>query len=216
RRRNRQCCRSSRGRTRSRSRTSRRVSRSRSTAASVPTCSSARMARAEAGCTRTRDAADAAIRRTTGRRTGTHKFPATGKFVRSKGMKGGPRERDRLLRTGARVISQRCSLTHSTRGWTMRGRILITALFLAAVPAAASAQIGVSAGAGVAIPTGDFGDFVDTGLHLQGSLNIGLPLLPDVRIDGMYETYDGDADVSSDIIGGSVNLLLDMPLVVIK
>lgn len=98
----------------------------------------------------------------------------------------------------------------------MRGRILITALFLAAVPAAASAQIGVSAGAGVAIPTGDFGDFVDTGLHLQGSLNIGLPLLPDVRIDGIYETYDGDGNVSSDILGGSVNLLLDMPLVVIK
>ncbi len=98
----------------------------------------------------------------------------------------------------------------------MRGRILFTALFLAIVPAAASAQISVGAGVGAAFPTGDFGDFVDTGLHAQASLNIGLPLLPDVRIDGIYQTYSGEGDLGTDIMGGGVNLLLDMPLVVIK
>lgn len=98
----------------------------------------------------------------------------------------------------------------------MRGRILVAALFLAMVPAAASAQIGVGAGVGAAFPTGDFGDAVDPGLHVQASLNIGLPLLPDVRLDGIYQTYSGDGDSSVDVLGGGVNLLLDMPLVVIK
>ena len=93
-------------------------------------------------------------------------------------------------------------------------RVLFTAAFLAALPAAASAQFAV--GVGAAIPTGDFDDAVDTGLHLQGSFNIGLPLLPDVRIDGIYQTYSGGDDVSTDILGGGVNLLLDLPLVVIK
>ncbi len=95
-------------------------------------------------------------------------------------------------------------------------RILLSALFVAALPAAASAQFQV--GVGAAVPTGDFGDLFGTGLHAQASYNIGLPLLPDVRIDGVYQTYDaeGDADVSTDIIGGGVNLLLDLPLVIIK
>lgn len=98
----------------------------------------------------------------------------------------------------------------------MRARILFTALFLAILPAAASAQVGFGAGVGAAFPLGDFGDGFDTGIHGQASLNIGLPLLPDVRIDGIYQTYSGAGDASADILGGSVNLLLDMPLVVIK
>ncbi|HEU5209620.1 MAG TPA: outer membrane beta-barrel protein [Longimicrobiales bacterium] len=98
----------------------------------------------------------------------------------------------------------------------MRGRILLTAMFLALVPAAANAQISVGAGVGAAFPTGDFGDGVDTGLHFQGSLNVGLPMLPDVRLDGIYQTYSAGDDASVDILGGGVNLLLDMPLVVIK
>lgn len=92
-------------------------------------------------------------------------------------------------------------------------RFLFTAVFLAALPAAASAQF--QAGVGTAIPTGDFGDVYDPGLHLQASFNIGLPLLPDVRIDGIYQKFDGDG-ASTDVVGGGVNLLLDLPLVVIK
>ncbi|NLG62073.1 MAG: porin family protein [Candidatus Cloacimonetes bacterium] len=98
----------------------------------------------------------------------------------------------------------------------MRGRFLFTALFLALLPAAASAQLSVGVGVGAAIPTGDFGDAVDTGLHFQGSLNIGLPLLPDLRVDGIYQRYSAGDDANVDILGGGVNVLLDMPLVVIK
>lgn len=122
----------------------------------------------------------------------------------------------RLLRTYCVVSSERCSLTHFREVSFMRGRILFAALFLAVVPTAASAQIGVGAGVGAAFPTGDFGDAVDPGLHVQASLNIGLPMLPDFRLDGIYQTYSGDGDTSVDVLGGGVNVLLDMPLVVIK
>jgi hypothetical protein len=94
-------------------------------------------------------------------------------------------------------------------------RMVLTALVLAVLPGAASAQFQV--GGGFAIPTGDAGDVLNTGLHAQASFNLGLPLLPDLRLDGIYQTYDAEVgDGSTDVLGGSVNLLLDLPLVVIK
>lgn len=92
-------------------------------------------------------------------------------------------------------------------------RLILAAAFLAALPAAASAQFQV--GVGAAIPTGDLADAYDTGLHFQGSFNIGLPVLPDIRIDGIYQKFDNDAS-NTNVLGGGVNLLLDLPLVVIK
>lgn len=92
-------------------------------------------------------------------------------------------------------------------------RILFSALLLGVLPAAASAQLSV--GAGPAFPTGDFGDAYDTGLHLQASVNVPLPMLPDIRIDGMYQRYSGDV-ADADILGGGVNVLFDLPLVAIK
>src|SRR5690606_38143442 len=43
-----------------------------------------------------------------------------------------------------------------------------------------------------------------------------LPLLPDLRVDGIYQRYTAGEDANVDILGGGVNVLLDMPLVVIK
>lgn len=94
-------------------------------------------------------------------------------------------------------------------------RLLFSVLFLGVLPAAASAQFQV--GVGAAIPTGDFADAYDTGLHAQASLNFGLPMLPDVRVDGIYQKYSGDGDIpDTDILGAGVNVLFDLPLVAIK
>lgn len=92
-------------------------------------------------------------------------------------------------------------------------RLILAAAFLVALPAAASAQFQL--GVGAAIPTGDLADAYDTGLHFQGSFNIGLPVLPDLRIDGIYQKFDNDVSNTS-VLGGGVNVLLDLPLVVIK
>lgn len=93
-------------------------------------------------------------------------------------------------------------------------RVTLALLITLVAPVAAHAQLGIAAG--TAIPSGDFADIVDPGIHVQASYNLALPLLPDFRVDGMWQRYDEIAGGSARVLGGSANVLLDLPLLVIK
>ena len=93
-------------------------------------------------------------------------------------------------------------------------RHIALAVLLLAAPVPSHAQLGIAAG--TAIPSGDFADVVDPGLHVQGSFNLGLPLLPDFRLDAMWQRYSEITGGNARLLGASANVILDLPLLVIK
>jgi hypothetical protein len=93
-------------------------------------------------------------------------------------------------------------------------RTTLVVLLLTAIPAVAQAQLGIAVG--IAQPSGDFADVVDSGVHVQGSFNLGLPLLPDFRLDAMWQRYDQVGSGSARLLGASGNVILDLPLIAIK
>lgn len=99
----------------------------------------------------------------------------------------------------------------------MRGKTMLAmgaALALAVVPAAASAQLlSIGIGGGPSTPLGDFGDEAGTGFHVQGSLGLGLPLLPiGARGDVMYQQFPDEHSGTFRQVGGMANATLGLPL----
>ena len=96
----------------------------------------------------------------------------------------------------------------------MKRVALVVSLALAALPLAASAQVGFGAAAGASLPTGDFGKNANTGYHAQVSLDVGVPLSPiGFRFDGTLDHFDGSGNTSTSsssarIAGGSANVLM--------
>ena len=79
------------------------------------------------------------------------------------------------------------------------------------VHAQTSMSFGIAAGA--TIPTGDFGDFFDTGFHGMATLGFTPAMLPfGVRIDGMYNSLDASegVDATAKVLGFSANGVLAM------
>jgi hypothetical protein len=71
---------------------------------------------------------------------------------------------------------------------------------LAAAPSIASAQIGtsISLAAGLALPSGEGSDQVNSGYNVAAGLNIGVPLLPvGVRLEGAYNAFESKGNTST-------------------
>lgn len=68
-------------------------------------------------------------------------------------------------------------------------------------------------GAGLTIPTGDAGDFLESGYHFQGMVGFRAPMFPvGLRADVMYHTleFSEATDVSLNTLAGTLNAMFDM------
>jgi hypothetical protein len=101
----------------------------------------------------------------------------------------------------------------------VRGAAIATAFVLLASTAQAQSVNPISFGVagGMSFPTGDDRDFVKNGYHGEVMLGIHLPTAPIwFRVDGFYHKFDGKdsfADASAQIIGGTGNIVWDVPSV---
>jgi opacity protein-like surface antigen len=73
-----------------------------------------------------------------------------------------------------------------------------------------SMQFGIAAGA--TLPTGDLGDFLDTGFHGMATLGFSPTMVPfAMRIDGMYNSLDAsEGDGTARILAFSANGIFSM------
>lgn len=97
----------------------------------------------------------------------------------------------------------------------MRSRtmVLAAALALAALPAAAPAQVGLSFGGGPSTPLGEFGDEAETGWNARASLHVGVPLFPvGFRGDAVYQQFSDEAGGTFRQAGGLANATVGLPL----
>jgi opacity protein-like surface antigen len=98
---------------------------------------------------------------------------------------------------------------------TLRG-LAAASLVLALTSSVAAAQMaeprfGVKAG--IALPTGDFGDVAGLGLHLGGHFSLPLQNAFSLRLDAEYATYGGEDNTGLDnvsLFGGMANLVYRM------
>jgi opacity protein-like surface antigen len=99
----------------------------------------------------------------------------------------------------------------------VRGVAIATAFVMLASTAEAQSLNPISFGVagGMSFPTGDDRDFVKNGYHGEVMLGIHLPTAPIwFRVDGFYHKFDGKdsfADASAQIIGGTGNIVWDVP-----
>ena len=98
-----------------------------------------------------------------------------------------------------------------------RVRQLATALSittLVAVSGAAAQSVRFGLGGGLSIPLSDYKDSDNTGWHVLGKVDIGIPLTPlGVRVDGMYSQTSQKAPLTGNtkLAGGTVNLVWHIP-----
>jgi opacity protein-like surface antigen len=88
---------------------------------------------------------------------------------------------------------------------------------LAATPVAADAQVRIGVGGGPSTPMGDFADEAGSGFLVQGSVTLGLPLLPiGLRGDAVYQQFAderaGTYRQAGALAGGTLGLPLPLPL----
>ena len=94
--------------------------------------------------------------------------------------------------------------------------LLVAAVGLTlAVPAAsADAQrpsLGIVAGA--SMPTGDAGDFLNTGFNFGATLGFQPAVLPvGVRIDALWNSFDGDDDNELSVLSATANAVVSIPM----
>jgi hypothetical protein len=90
---------------------------------------------------------------------------------------------------------------------------MVAALALCASAAEASAQFAISGGPSFAA-SGELKEEFEMGYHVQVSAGLSLPLLPvGFRADGFFNQFPHDVDGNARIIGGSLNAVLDVPLI---
>ena len=103
--------------------------------------------------------------------------------------------------------------------------VMTAIVAIAASAPAVQAQNPMSFGiaAGATIPTGDLGDAVKTGFHGMATLGFTPAMVPfGVRIDGMYHSLAGEADILGEgtgeidlrVIGVTANGIFAMPAMV--
>jgi hypothetical protein len=90
---------------------------------------------------------------------------------------------------------------------------MAAALAVAAFPLAASAQVGFAVGGGPSTPLGELADEAGTGFHVQGSVTVGLPLLPvGFRGDLLFQQFPDEHSGSFRQVGGLANATVGLPL----
>lgn len=80
------------------------------------------------------------------------------------------------------------------------------------VPVAKPVNFGISGG--LTMPTGQFGDFFNSGYNVSGMLQFQGPMWPvAIRVEAQYQDFGakGGIDVNSKTIGGLANLLYYIP-----
>lgn len=95
--------------------------------------------------------------------------------------------------------------------------LLVAAVGLTlAVPAASvDAQRPVSFGivAGASMPTGDAGDFLNTGFNIGATMGFQPAMLPvGVRIDALWNSFDGDAGNELSVLSATANAVVSLPM----
>ena len=96
----------------------------------------------------------------------------------------------------------------------MRRLLLLSALFLLAIPHAAEAQLRLLVGGGLSAPSGTLGDQADAGFHVQAGLQVSIPTLPlALRGDGGVHKLSASspAMAGTDITAGSLSLVYFLP-----
>lgn len=101
--------------------------------------------------------------------------------------------------------------------------LALSALALLALPPRASAQgpLSLGAGAGLAMPVGDFGDATNPGFRALGTLAVHVPLVPiGARLDLAYDRFPfqaaplgaaGSSTGAQTIVSATANVVLHMP-----
>lgn len=88
-----------------------------------------------------------------------------------------------------------------------RAAIILAATVVTSAPL--HAQTSFAASLGAAVPMGSMADAVDLGYNLTASLGIKPPLAPlGLRIDGMFNSFEGKTAGTSRIIAGTANVTL--------
>lgn len=100
----------------------------------------------------------------------------------------------------------------------MKRSAILAGLFVAllvVVPAKAQLPgISVGLGGGPTFPTGDLGDLVDPGFHVQGVAGLSLPLIPiGVRANVDFHQMSAEMGGNSRQLFGNVNGVVEVPLV---
>jgi opacity protein-like surface antigen len=102
-----------------------------------------------------------------------------------------------------------------------RTGLTVAALVLGATvfAAGADAQARVGIAAGLAAPTGDFGDFANSGYHIEGSVEFRPATMPfGIRADIFYNNFGFSDELQSDLdsdgsfrgIGGALSAVFQM------
>jgi hypothetical protein len=97
----------------------------------------------------------------------------------------------------------------------VRSAFAVVAVALAFSATETQAQIGFSIGGGPTFATGDAGDRLDMGYHAVLSAAFSVPVLPvGLQADGMFTRFNlSEADGHSQILNGSLNVVLNIPSV---
>jgi hypothetical protein len=89
----------------------------------------------------------------------------------------------------------------------------LSLLVALSLPASANAQTGFSLGAGPSFPLDHLAEEANTGFHLQGSVGLGLPLLPiGARADLIWQQFPDVHEGNFTALGGLLNATLALPM----
>jgi hypothetical protein len=96
--------------------------------------------------------------------------------------------------------------------------IAILAAGLALTATDAAAQVRLSVAGGPSFPVGHLADEMDTGFNVLLGAGLSVPVLPvGIRVDGMLNQFpESGHDGNFRVISGSVNAILDIPMVVAR
>src|SRR4051794_36104086 len=95
-----------------------------------------------------------------------------------------------------------------------RKLLTVVALAVFTIPAAAHAQLGFGAAAGLSSPMGDFGKGSDAGYHLTGIVSVSAPLAPvGFRGEASFNQFaaKSPSTVKSNILSGTANAVVSLP-----
>lgn len=94
---------------------------------------------------------------------------------------------------------------------------ILCILLLAGMTSAAHAQIpgfSVGLGGGPSLATGDLGEVVDTGWHIQGLAELSIPLTPiGVRANVDFHRHSGSGGLNHNMFVGNVNGKVGLPII---
>jgi hypothetical protein len=104
------------------------------------------------------------------------------------------------------------------RAVVLMGLMMVAALSRGGVAEAQFRPVQIGISGGPSTPVGDFGSEVDTGYHVQGSVDVSLPLVPiGIRADALWQEFGMlRAGGSMRQIGVLGNAIVGLPVPIIR